>query len=80
MIDDDFKPGTSLGRYLVIGELGRGAMGVVVRAYDPRLQREVALKLLRTRAMSERARARMIREARSMARLSHRNVVAVFDV
>ena len=80
MTDDEFKPGTSLGRYLVIGELGRGAMGVVVRAYDPRLQREVALKLLRTRAMSERARARMIREARSMARLSHRNVVAVYDV
>ena len=80
LADDEFIPGTSLGRYLVIGELGRGAMGVVVRAYDPRLQREVALKLLRTRAMSERARARMIREARSMARLSHRNVVAVYDV
>lgn len=77
---DGLAPGTAVGRYLVIDELGRGGMGVVVRAYDPRLQREVALKLLRTQAMSERARMRMIREARAMAKLNHRNVVAVYDV
>jgi len=77
---DSVAPGTLLGRYLAVSELGRGAMGVVVRAYDPRLQREVALKLMRTSAMPERSRARMIREARAMAKLSHRNVVAVYDV
>jgi tetratricopeptide (TPR) repeat protein/predicted Ser/Thr protein kinase len=72
--------GRAVGRYFVIGELGRGAMGVVVRAYDPKLQREVALKILRTSAMSAAAGARMIREARAMAKLSHPNVVAVYDV
>ncbi len=69
-----------LGRYLVIEELGKGGMGVVVRAYDPKLQREVALKMLRHDMMSEEARIRMIREARAMAKLNHPNVVAIYDV
>ncbi len=69
-----------LGRYLVIDELGRGGMGVVLRAYDPRLQREVALKVLPPRRQTDEARARMVREARAMAKLSHPNVVAVYDV
>jgi eukaryotic-like serine/threonine-protein kinase len=72
--------GGSLGRYLVIEELGRGGMGVVLRAYDPKLQREVALKLVHTGALDASAQARLIREARAMARLSHPNVVAVYDV
>ena len=72
-------PGTAVGRYVVIEELGRGGMGLVLRAYDPRLQREVALKLLRTDRMSERAQARLLREARAMAQLSHPNVVTVHD-
>jgi eukaryotic-like serine/threonine-protein kinase len=73
-------PGTRLGRYLVIEELGRGGMGVVLRAYDPKLQREVALKIVRTGALGASAQARLVREARAMARLSHPNVVAVYDV
>ena len=70
-----------LGRYVVIEEVGRGGMGRVLRAYDPKLQREVALKLLRrTRGGLDEARTRLVREARAMARLSHPNVVAVYDV
>jgi eukaryotic-like serine/threonine-protein kinase len=73
-------PGVRLGRYLVIDELGRGGMGVVLRGYDPKLQREVALKRVRTRTLDASARARLVREARAMAMLSHPNVVAVYDV
>ncbi len=69
-----------LGRYMVIEELGRGGMGVVLRAYDPRLQREVALKKLMAHRVDEMAQARIVREARAMAQLSHPNVVAVYDV
>ncbi|MEM7157863.1 MAG: tetratricopeptide repeat protein [Myxococcota bacterium] len=73
-------PGTSVGRYLLIGRVGAGGMGVVWRAYDPKLQREVALKMVRTDRLSSTARARMVREARSMAQVAHPNVVAVYDV
>jgi len=62
-----------LGRYVVLRELGRGAMGVVLRAYDPELARPVALKLLRD---GDGLR----REAQAMARLRHPNVVTVYDV
>ncbi|MBL8945497.1 MAG: serine/threonine protein kinase, partial [Myxococcales bacterium] len=73
--------GTSLGRYVVIGIAGSGAMGVVYRGYDPELQREVALKLLRPSGSShpERAGARLRREAQAMARVSHPNVLPVYD-
>ena len=74
------KIGTKLGRYVVIDELGRGAMGRVLRAYEPKLQREVALKVLRAHAMNPTAQERMLREARIMAQLSHPNVVSVYDV
>jgi len=67
------------GRYLPIEELGRGGMGRVLRAYDPKLQREVALKLLHMEVVDSAGRARMVREARTMARLNHPHVVAVYD-
>ena len=70
--------GSSLDRYVVIEEIGRGGMGVVLRAYDPKLQREVALKVLR--AASPEAETRLVREAQAMAQLNHPNVVAVYDV
>lgn len=73
-----------LGRYEVRGELGRGGMGVVYRARDPDLGRDVALKILRLdqRSLDERSRgvARLVREAQAMAQLSHPNVISVFDV
>lgn len=56
----------SLGRYVVIDELGRGGMGLVLRAYDPKLQREVAIKVLRSRALGPTSEARMVHEARAM--------------
>ncbi|WP_181233684.1 serine/threonine-protein kinase [Enhygromyxa salina] len=67
-----------LGRYLVLDVLGQGGMGVVYTAYDPQLDRKVAIKLLRSSA-SPTAHDRLIREAQAMARLSHPNVVPVFD-
>jgi tetratricopeptide (TPR) repeat protein/predicted Ser/Thr protein kinase len=72
--------GKTIGRYLVIGELGRGGMGLVLRAYDPRLQREVAVKILRPDRGGAAAQAALVREAQSMAKLSHPNVVGVYDV
>jgi tetratricopeptide (TPR) repeat protein/predicted Ser/Thr protein kinase len=78
-----FKRGDSLGRYIVLDELGHGGMGVVYSAYDPELDRKVAIKLLRPEATGlkvEEGRARMLREAQALARLSHPNVIPVFDV
>jgi tetratricopeptide (TPR) repeat protein len=75
------EPIERIGRYLVFARLGRGAMGEVYAAFDPELGRRVAVKLLREGvAESEEMRARLIREAQTMARLTHPNVVAVYDV
>jgi tetratricopeptide (TPR) repeat protein/predicted Ser/Thr protein kinase len=72
--------GMLVGRYVVLAKLGAGAMGVVFAAYDPELDRKVALKLLKTRANESDARARLQREAQALAKLNHGNVVAVHDV
>ncbi|EDM76959.1 serine/threonine kinase family protein [Plesiocystis pacifica SIR-1] len=70
-----------VGRYRVESRLGAGGMGVVYRAHDPDLDRPVAVKLLHADAADDdRARARMQREARSLAKLSHPNVITVYDV
>ncbi|MCH9680219.1 MAG: protein kinase, partial [Deltaproteobacteria bacterium] len=81
MPDDDIGP--TVGRYRVLGRLGEGAMGVVVRAYDPTLDREVALKLVRRRGDdpgAASASARLLREGQALARLSHPHVVPIYDV
>jgi serine/threonine protein kinase len=79
----DLTPGSRVGRYVIQELVGRGAMGTVYAATDPRLDRRVALKLLHTES-SEVARdhlkARLLREAKAMARLSHPEVIAVHDV
>ncbi len=72
--------GASVGRYLVLAELGQGSMGHVVRAYDPKLQREVALKQVRSSFLADEGAGLLVAEARAMAKLSHPNVVAVHDV
>jgi tetratricopeptide (TPR) repeat protein len=75
--------GSTIGRYTVLERLGAGAMGVVYAAYDPELDRKIALKLLRSqRSEGDQARrqARMVREAKAIAKISHPNVVGIFDV
>jgi len=73
--------GTRLGPYEVLGLLGAGGMGEVYRARDPRLGREVAVKVLSGDVASDPERlARFEREARAVAALSHPNVLTVFDV
>ncbi len=67
------------GRYLVLGRLGEGGDGVVYRAYDSELDRHVAIKLLR-KGRTERDEARLLREARTLAKLAHPHVVKVHDV
>ncbi|MEO7735107.1 MAG: protein kinase, partial [Kofleriaceae bacterium] len=75
-------PGDAVGqRYLVRAAIGAGAMGVVYRATDPRLSRDVALKLLDPRhTPDEPISPRLLAEAHALARLSHPNVVAIHDV
>ncbi|HVI01635.1 MAG TPA: serine/threonine-protein kinase, partial [Enhygromyxa sp.] len=69
-----------VGRYLVLRKLGAGAMGMVVVGYDPELDRKLAIKLIHPRvAKRGEARSRMLREAKGLARLSHPNVVQVYD-
>ena len=67
------------GRYQILGELGRGGMAVVHAALDRQLGRRVALKLVRPDRVDAAGRARLLREAKAMARLQHRNVVQVYD-
>ena len=79
--DASARPDETVGKYRLDRELGRGGMGVVWAAFDPDLERAVALKLLRTEAADSSAmRTRLLREARAMAKLRHPNVVTVFDV
>lgn len=73
------RPSTRCGRYELLDKLGEGGMGVVYRARDPELDRELAIKLLREET-GEAARARLRREALALARLSDPRVVTVFAV
>ncbi len=74
-----------IGRYRIVSELGRGAMGVVYHAVDPTIGRPVAIKTIRIRdiddaAERERLRERLFREARSAGVLSHPNIVTIYDM
>jgi hypothetical protein len=72
--------GTHVNRYVVGHRIGQGGMGEVYEADDPDLSRRVAIKLLSSSNDSTEGRARLLREAQSLARLSHPNVVPVYDV
>lgn len=69
------------GRYEIVEQIGRGAMGVVYKAHDPQINRTVALKVLREdRVTSEDFVQRFLREAMAIGRLSHPNIVTVYDI
>jgi diguanylate cyclase (GGDEF)-like protein len=73
-----------LGRYEITGELGRGAMGIVYKAYDPLIERTVAIKTINLRALSEAERAeyetRFYQEAKAAGRMNHPNIVTIHDL
>lgn len=73
-------PGERIGPYEVRARLGAGAMGVVYRAFDPSLERDVALKLLSTKTERGDAHERAVREARALAKIDHPNIVRVYEV
>jgi serine/threonine protein kinase len=76
----DFR-GRVLGRYQIIEELGRGGMGVVYRAYQPSLNRHVAVKILPPQlGFDQQFVDRFLREARAAASLRHPNIVVIYDV
>lgn len=74
------EPGAMLGRYQILGQLGLGGMAAVYKAYQASLNREVALKVMRAGIADDPdLRERFVREAQSIARLHHPNIVQVFD-
>ena len=78
-MEGEIPRGTKVGSYVVDSFLGRGGMGVVYRAFHPRLDRWAAIKLLPPFQTSTDARERFEREARAIARLRHRHILTVFD-
>ncbi len=85
--EPNLSRGASVGRYVVIDFVDAGGMGAVYQAFDPELNRSVALKILtpdregaQDTAQIKQNRNRMLREAQALAQLSHPNVVTVFDV
>ena len=76
-----FLAGSRIGPYQIVGRLGAGGMGEVYRARDPRLDRSVAVKVLTSsRGSTPEELERFEREARAIARVSHPNICAVYDV
>src|SRR5690348_17266093 len=73
--------GRTLGRYRVLAQLGAGGMGVVYRAHDDELDRDVALKFISPAALNDpAARARLLREARAASALNHPGICHIFDI
>jgi serine/threonine-protein kinase len=70
----------TIGRYELVEKLGQGGMGVVYRAFDPLLQRVVALKLIATLEADQELRERFFREARAAGQLSHKNIITIYDL
>ncbi|MCY1061565.1 serine/threonine-protein kinase [Nannocystis sp. SCPEA4] len=72
--------GDIVGRYVILDRVGEGGMGVVYAAYDPELDRRVAIKLVRPDLRDADSHARLLREAKAMARLRHPAVIAIHDI
>ncbi len=78
-------PADKIGKYKILGTLGRGGMGIVYKGLDPDIEREVAIKTIRFEAFTESAEkeemlARVVREAKAAGRLNHPNIITVYDV
>jgi eukaryotic-like serine/threonine-protein kinase len=74
-------PGAELGPYRIEGQIGAGGMGTVYRAYDTRLHRKVALKILAAERSSDaEAKRRLLREARAASALNHPNIVTIYEI
>lgn len=77
------QPGTSIGRYHIVEQLGQGGMATVYKAYDTRLERNVAIKFIRKSAIgeeqAEKLYKRFEREAKALAKFSHARIVKVYD-
>src|SRR6266481_2118424 len=74
-----------IGRYRILGEIGRGAMGVVYLALDPSIGREVAIKTIRLSEFTDaeqrgKQRERLFREARSAGILNHPSIITIYDM
>lgn len=85
MVTMDTTPQGKIGRYVIQGELGRGAMGVVYRAQDPAIGRTVAVKTIRIGQFNDEreikhVQDRMMREAQAAGILSHNNIVTIYDI
>jgi len=72
--------GTTLGHYRIVEKIGEGGMGVVYRAHDERLDRDVAIKVIHASVAQDADRlARFEREAKAVAKLDHPNILAIHD-
>jgi len=74
------RVGQTIGPYEILGRLGSGGMGLVFSAWDSRLQRDVAIKLLREEFATPGMRKRFLQEARAASRLNHANICTIFDI
>ncbi len=81
LLDSEFSGDLgALGPYRILRELGRGGMAVVLEGLDSRLERSVAIKLLRPDRADVQGRGRFTREAQALAKVQHRNVISIYDV
>ena len=80
IVPGKMNAGSQIGGYDLIEVLGEGGMGVVWRAHDPKLDREIAIKVLKRHDAHPSLRKRLLREGRAMARLKHPNVLTVYEV
>ena len=74
-------PGTQLGSYTIVSQLGTRGMGVVYQAHDPRLDRHVAIKLLPPElTRDEAAKQRFLQEAKAASALDHPNICTIYEI
>ena len=76
-----FSKGETLGHYEIVGQIGKGGMGDVYLAQDTKLDRRVALKILHENlSWKNQAKARLLREARAVAKRDHLNICAIYEI